>query len=357
VDDRAYRRKSRKLVAQLSCFLCCLLLAFDNAFAAPMTFKNVFTGGNHCCWWTGAEGEITDETPRDFDRYLNSEKYSGSPIRLNSSGGSLVGALELGAAIRRHGLDTEVGRTSNFDKLPGVCASACAYAFMGDVARHLEEGAKLGVHRFYNKAAIENYSAKQFSAGDLDATQRTFAALVLYLLQMGVKAEVIGLTDQAGPDEMHWISPKEAAVLQVTFDPKAWTPWMLEPYKAGLTASSHSADGDAQATVFCSRRSGGELFLTVKSWDLGYAKQMATCGRDGYHSVFGAKISNQDVDAVALPGGGSALKFKLQPGVPFSDPALFNNPDSYPLACIVGFRGNQQGFAQGGRLALKNCID
>jgi len=83
-----------------------------------MTFKNVFTGGNHCCWWTAAEGEITDETPRDFDRYLNSEKYPGSPIRLNSPGGSLVGALELGAAIRRHGLDTEVGRTSNFDKLP-----------------------------------------------------------------------------------------------------------------------------------------------------------------------------------------------------------------------------------------------
>jgi hypothetical protein len=153
-------------VAQLSCFLCCLLLAFDNAFAAPMTFKNVSTGGNHCCWWTAAEGEITDETPRDFDRYLNSEKYPGSPMRLSSPGGTLIGALELGAAIRRHGLDTEVGRTSNFDKAPRC----------------------LCVHRFYNKAAIENYSAKQFSAGDLDATQRIFAALVLYLLQMGVKS-------------------------------------------------------------------------------------------------------------------------------------------------------------------------
>jgi hypothetical protein len=72
---------------------------------------------------------------------------------------------------------------------------------MGGVARYLEEGAKLGVHRFYNKAAIDNYSARQFSGGDLDATQRIFAALVLYLLQMGVKAQVIGLTDQAGPDE------------------------------------------------------------------------------------------------------------------------------------------------------------
>ncbi len=82
VDDRAYRRKNRKIVAQLSCFLCCLLLAFDHAFAAPMTFKNVSTGGNHCCWWTAAEGEITDETPGNFEQYLNSEKYPGTPIRL-----------------------------------------------------------------------------------------------------------------------------------------------------------------------------------------------------------------------------------------------------------------------------------
>jgi hypothetical protein len=228
---------------------------------------------------------------------------------------------------------------------------------MGGVARYLEDDAKLGVHRFYNKAAIENYSAKQFSAGDLDTTQRIFSALVLYLLQMGVKAEVIGLADQAGPDDMYWISPKEAESFQITFDPKAWTPWILESYKSGLTASSHSADGDAQATILCSRRFGGELFLTVKSWELDYAKQMATCSRDGYHSVFGAKISTQDVAAVGLTGGGSALKFKLPPTVPFSNPALFDNLDSYPMACIVGFRGNSQAFAQSGRLALKNCVD
>ena len=138
---------------------------------------------------------------------------------------------------------------------------------MGGVARYLEEGAKLGVHRFYNKAAIDNYSARQFSGGDLDATQRIFAALVLYLLQMGVKAEVIGLTDQAGPDEMYWISSKEAEDLQVTFDPKAWTPWILEPYKAGMTASSHSMDGNAQTTVLCSRRAGEDRRVKASKID------------------------------------------------------------------------------------------
>ena len=72
--------------------------------------------------------------------------------------------------------------------------------------------------------------------------------------------------------------PKKQKDLQVTFDPKAWTPWILEPYKAGMTASSHSME-ETRKQLFFVRRAGGELFLTVKSWDLDYAKQMATCGR------------------------------------------------------------------------------
>lgn len=108
MDDGLSCRKSRTFIALLYCFLCCLVLTFDHAFAAPMTFKNVYTGGNHCCWWTSAEGDITDDTPRDFERYLKTEKYPGSPICLQSPGGSLFGALELCEAIRKRGFDTEV---------------------------------------------------------------------------------------------------------------------------------------------------------------------------------------------------------------------------------------------------------
>ena len=194
----------------------------------------------------------------------------------------------------------------------------------------VKELRSLGSGRDYNRSAMKDYSAKQFSAGDLDATQRTFAALVLYLLQMGIKAEVIGLADRAGPDEMYWLSLEQAADLQVTYDPKSWTPWKIEPFKAGITASSHSTDGNTQATVQCSRRLGGQLFLTVKNWDLPYAKQMATCARDGYHSVFGAKISNQDVSASALQGGGFALRFRLPANVPFFESRAFQRSGRLP---------------------------
>ena len=163
-------------ISSLMCLIACMLmlLAFDGygeALAEPMSFKSVNTGGNHCCWWTAAEGEITDATPDAFRRSLSSENPT-TLLRLNSAGGSLFGALELGLLIRQSNFETEIGHTEGFNKLPGECASACAYAFMGGIARSLEEGAKLGVHRFYSRAAIENYSAKQFSAGDLDSTQR-----------------------------------------------------------------------------------------------------------------------------------------------------------------------------------------
>ena len=344
---------SRNTVASVTRIFCLtLLLVATEAVPAPMTFKNISTGGNHCCWWTAAEGEITDDTPREFERLF---KTLSSPIRFNSPGGSLFAALELGSLMRKNGFDTEVGRTNGEDKLDGACASACAYAFMGGVGRYLD--AKLGVHRFYSQAAIANYSAKQFSGGDLDGIQRTFAALVLYFLQMGIEAKVVELADQAGPDEMHWISPTEAAELKITYDPQAWTPWKLEPYKAGVVAFSKSGNGNTQMTILCSRHLGGQLLLTVKDWDLAYANQMQTCSRSGFHPIFGARVSNQDVTVSAVPGGGSALKFKLPPNVPFSDPSLFNDLDSYPMACFVGFRGSKDGFPQSGRLALRNCID
>ena len=316
-------------ISSLMCLIACMLmlLAFDGygeALAEPMSFKSVNTGGNHCCWWTAAEGEITDATPDAFRRPLSSENPT-TLLRLNSAGGSLFGALELGLLIRQSNFETEIGHTEGFNKLPGECASACAYAFMGGIARSLEEGAKLGVHRFYSRAAIENYSAKQFSAGDLDSTQRIFAALVLYLLKVGVKAEVVGLADKAGPDDMYWISASEAAALGITYDPKAWTPWKVEPYKGGLTAFSRSMDGTAQMTILCTRQSGPQLALTVKDWDRPTAIREATCGRNGFHPVLGSKVPFKDVSLSELSGGGYVLKFKLPPNVPFSSPALFSD--------------------------------
>jgi len=236
-----------------------------------MTFRNAKTGGNHCCWWVAAEGEITPATPRAFEEFIKNRSYPPVPyetIRLNSPGGSLIAGLKLGYLFRQYQTFTTVGgtRPNQFfdDQIDGICASACAYAFLGGVRRTLDPGARLGVHRFYKGSAADNLAAGQYSAKDLDDTQRAFAALVLYIRNMGVDPGFVGLADQAAPDQIHWVSAAEAANLQVINNLDAWSPWKIEPNGSGVIAYSQRADKKASMTLYCSRSRGRFLLLAAK---------------------------------------------------------------------------------------------
>jgi hypothetical protein len=90
-------------------FLLILTLLLASAHAEPMRFESVRNGGN-CdgCAYTQATGEIISNTVRDFERYLASEKFPG-PVRLHSPGGNLGGGIELGEAIRVHGMSDHRG--------------------------------------------------------------------------------------------------------------------------------------------------------------------------------------------------------------------------------------------------------
>jgi len=78
-----------------------------------MRFQAIHNGGNCVgCAYTQATGEITSETPKDFERYLASEQFPGS-VRLHSPGGSLVGGIALGEALRANSIPTEVGSSQH----------------------------------------------------------------------------------------------------------------------------------------------------------------------------------------------------------------------------------------------------
>jgi hypothetical protein len=132
-------------------------------------------------------------TPSDFEHFVAQDKYIPPTIRFHSPGGLLVAGVELGQKIRAHGFNTEVGsdlwdpkgepkdwRVSA--RRPGVCASACAYAFLGGVERTLDEDSRFGVHRFYSQKSLDQPTARQFTGDDLDGTQRLMAGLMLYVM-------------------------------------------------------------------------------------------------------------------------------------------------------------------------------
>jgi hypothetical protein len=60
------------------------------------------------------------------------------------------------------------------------------------------------LHRFYQSNALLEPSAKIFTGQDLDDTQKLTAALVFYVVKMGVDARLITLAAAAGPNEVYW---------------------------------------------------------------------------------------------------------------------------------------------------------
>jgi hypothetical protein len=279
----------------------------------------------------------------------------------------------LGEIFRARGFTTEVG-SDRIDpdgmpdfggraslRVPGVCASACAYAFFGGIERVLDEGSKLGVHRFYSKIALAQPAEKLFSGNDLDNTQKITAALALYLVDMGVDARVVALAATASPNEIYWINLEEARDLRVTYEPRAWKPWRLEPFRGGAIAISETNDGTKRIVASCTRRLGPQVVLTdfsardVATW----FEQCRTNLLGSAHPVFGAEVDPARVQVSKRKEGGSIIRFRLPTAAPsLTSPALFSlRSSAYPYACKSDqYEGSENNFEPTVRLAFGNCF-
>jgi hypothetical protein len=186
------------------------------AIAEPMHFEINETVGKCCLKWIQATGEITGDTPADFEAFLSSSESMPKLVRLNSEGGSLRGGVMLGELIRARGFATEVGSSklsgdastagskNVYIKVSGGCSSACAMAFLGGVERTLDPDSALAFHIVANRNVSE------------DDLRELTTVESLYLLEMGVDTRLIHLLIEAGPNIMRRIRPDEARSLHVT---------------------------------------------------------------------------------------------------------------------------------------------
>jgi hypothetical protein len=194
-------------------FLCVVVTAIQlstgKCFAKKMMFHSRSIGGNTAgSEWIAAEGEISDDTAEDLHSYLNKEySFDKRPvawdIQLNSPGGNLIGGIKLGEWIRNHRFESEVGTSLPggpgwWKRGPGTCASACAFAFIGGVARDAGPG-EIGVHQFYDQVSLRDPSAKMFNAIDLSAQQLVSAILIDYTYRMGVDPRFVSIAASTSP--------------------------------------------------------------------------------------------------------------------------------------------------------------
>ena len=118
-------------------------------------------------------------------------------VILQSPGGSVRDALELGRHLRAGGIETRLLRGE-------ICYSACPYLFAGGETREVEEGASVGVHQHYFG---ESTILPAFVA--VEDIQRGQGEVMIYLEDMGIDPLVMSHALTTPADEIYLLLPEE----------------------------------------------------------------------------------------------------------------------------------------------------
>ncbi len=174
---------------------------------APMRFEWRSEGpadvcGSSCRVWISAAGYITADTPREFEAFAKDPNVRGAVLVLDSDGGSVLGTLALGRAIRSLDMLTTIGKTvtlpttGNADgratlSPSGNCESMCAFLLLSGSRRYVPPQAQVLVHQIWlgkkRKQALES----SYSAEELNIVQRDIGRLAQYTIEMGGAAELL----------------------------------------------------------------------------------------------------------------------------------------------------------------------
>ena len=171
----------------------------DDAGGAPMRFEWRHEGpaaacGSGCREWISAIGYITADTPREFETFARDPKVRGAVLVLDSDGGSVLGTLALGRAVRSLDMITTIGRTTPLPPAAGVrrarlspngnCESMCAFLLLAGTRRHVPPQAQVLVHQIWLGKKRKNALQSNYSAEELNIVQRDIGRLAHYTIEM-----------------------------------------------------------------------------------------------------------------------------------------------------------------------------
>ena len=202
----------------------------------------------------------------------------GAIIAFQSLGGDLMGGLRLGQYIRARGFytyvpngvvskdNTQPGKDTSKDtgkdagKDAGKCFSACAYSFLGGVARRVHPQALYGVHQF----------RAQESGLDSVQTQKISAVLAKYMDAMNVSRLLLDQAMLTDPGKVNIINEglrrswKVEAAVDYTAQ-QALPKWRLEVSASGnrLAFSSRKQTNSAAVVTIALTPINGQMRLLL----------------------------------------------------------------------------------------------
>lgn len=211
----------------------------DNS--SPMRFALFADGSPETCAATcrpliGASGMITADTARQFITFVRDNALqavqggqAGATVVLESDGGSVLGALDLGRAIRRFGFATSVGHVVERHTATSIkygemigradCQSMCTFVLLGGVQRYVPPSARVLVHQIWLGDRREDAVAANYTAEDLVVVQRDIGSILQYTTEMGGDIELVALSLRVPPWEpMRALTREELRRMKLDLD-------------------------------------------------------------------------------------------------------------------------------------------
>jgi hypothetical protein len=190
---RIHHPRRAVLIGLLALFVPAAAVAEPDA----MSFR-VVTAPNcrgSCAAEIAADGIIALDSAEAFRAVAATLAPNPIVVRLASSGGNLVGSLQLGQAFRALNATVIVAKGAR-------CVSACVYAFLGGATRRVSDG-RIGVHRFRPEG--------EASDGDFPdvLVRRATEVLTDYVTQMGADPGLVRLAMSTAPPGMHFLDAGE----------------------------------------------------------------------------------------------------------------------------------------------------
>ena len=174
-------------------------------FASPMTFtvdhsRNQIT--------LIANGGIEAYSPGEFAAALAGvprERQRGLTIVLNSNGGDVAAAMQMGEMFRQIHARIIVARMdpAHPGHLRGAfCVSACVYAMMGAECRIARADSMVGLHRMFIPVGFGSQARRS-------ADPELVSEVRLYAQDMGVSGKLVMAAESQVPQLVHFMSRSE----------------------------------------------------------------------------------------------------------------------------------------------------
>lgn len=162
-----------------------------------------------------AEGSIEPGAAARLAAELQARGEYVKTVSLNSPGGALDDAMEMGRLVRSKGLATEVADGA-------LCASSCPLFFAGGKKRLAGAKSAVGVHQFYAVATPDQRPAEPAQA--MSDAQMTTARITRHLGEMGVDPAAWLHALDTPPRALYYFSVEEMSRYRLATGPAAPRP-------------------------------------------------------------------------------------------------------------------------------------